>query len=562
MKKVIYLFAFVAIAFTGCNPLEDINDEVDAIPDEPNVGSFEYTLTDEDYANFDLSFGNFNSEEQAKDSIPQLLSDLYPLYGQGSSVLVNYKLYVGAAEGVSDYTDATVYELSNSDYATTGSDAFGFYPDVDATDEIPDVLDTQIDSPTEGQVVLAKYDQYTETPTVGLADLVAYDFAGSFQGWNIVEESGDDEVWTTETGNIRGNGFFGDQFSNVEWLVSPTIDLTGESNLKFQITQELDFAGDASLVKILVSTDYSGDVQTATWNEIILANPATGDMASSEDYDFSAYDGQVINMAFKYTSIGDDPSTTDIDEGDAARWRIASMAIKTQGATGDTDSKGEYFMYSGGFWDAVDDVYYLSSADYDSMGEEFGQPGRFDNFSSSTPADNYIPQFLNIKYPFAQEEDEIFIIYNYFSSSSGLGTRGNFYMFINGSWMAHQTVIETSLQFGYDNGVWVPDNTIRYTLSGADLDYIEANYATVDGYANAVASMAQYSNFDRRSSNDAYWSDTMILTVLNDLLDNVIAPGAENEQKYVISFDIYDGSNGVEEFSLIKIDGSWIINEE
>jgi len=25
MKKVIYLFAFVSVIFTGCNPLEDIN---------------------------------------------------------------------------------------------------------------------------------------------------------------------------------------------------------------------------------------------------------------------------------------------------------------------------------------------------------------------------------------------------------------------------------------------------------------------------------------------------------------------------------------------------------
>ena len=120
--------------------------------------------------------------------------------------------------------------------------------------------------------------------------------------------------------------------------MSPTIDLTGESDLKFQITQELDYAGDASLLKIYVSTDYSGDVLTATWDEIILANPATGDMASSEDYDFSAYDGEVINVAFRYES----------SDSDAARWRIESLKIKTLGATGETNSKGEYFMYSGG----------------------------------------------------------------------------------------------------------------------------------------------------------------------------------------------------------------------
>ncbi len=557
MKKLIYLLAVAGLAFTSCDPLEDVNAQIDAIPDEPNVGAFEYTLTDEDYATLELGYGSFDSEDQAKDLIPGLLEDLYPLYGQGSSVVVTYNLYIGAAEGVSDFTQAEVYEFTNSDYATAGSDAFGFYPNVNATSQIPTVLDAQYTNPTEGQLVLAKYDQYTETPVVGLADLVSYDFAGSMEGWTVAEESGSDDVWTSQSGYVQGNGYFGDQFSNVEWLVSPSIDLAGESDLKLQITQELDFAGDTSLVKVLVSTDYSGDVLTATWDEIIFANSATGDMASSEDYDFSAYDGQAINIAFKYESIGDDPATTGVDEGDASRWRIASLTIKTLGATGDTNSKGEYFMYSGGAWEAVDGVYYLSSADFDSMGEASGQPGQYNNFSSSVSPDNYLPTFLELTFPYAQEEEELFVIYDYYSSSSGAQIRGNLYTYLSGMWNAHQSTIETSLQFGFDDGEWIPDNTIRYTISTPEFDYIETNYAAEVGFEAPVASMANYGNFDRRSSNPAYWSDDMLLTVFADLLDNVIDPTAEDEQKYVMIFDIYDGSNGTEEMALIKVAGEW-----
>ena len=557
MKKLIYLLAVAGLAFTSCDPLEDVNAQIDAIPDEPNVGAFEYTLTDEDYATLELGYGSFDSEDQAKDLIPGLLEDLYPLYGQGSSVVVTYNLYIGAAEGVSDFTQAEVYEFTNSDYATAGSDAFGFYPNVNATSQIPTVLDAQYTNPTEGQLVLAKYDQYTETPVVGLADLVSYDFAGSMEGWTVAEESGSDDVWTSQSGYVQGNGYFGDQFSNVEWLVSPSIDLAGESDLKLQITQELDFAGDTSLVKVLVSTDYSGDVLTATWDEIIFANSATGDMASSEDYDFSAYDGQAINIAFKYESIGDDPATTGVDEGDASRWRIASLTIKTLGATGDTNSKGEYFMYSGGAWEAVDGVYYLSSADFDSMGEASGQPGQYNNFSSSVSPDNYLPTFLELTFPYAQEEEELFVIYDYYSSSSGAQIRGNLYTYLSGMWNAHQSTIETSLQFGFDDGEWIPDNTIRYTISTPEFDYIETNYAAEVGFEAPVASMANYGNFDRRSSNPAYWSDDMLLTVFADLLNNVIDPTAEDEQKYVMIFDIYDGSNGTEEMALIKVAGEW-----
>ena len=550
MKKLIYLLAVAGLAFTSCDPLEDVNAQIDAIPDEPNVGAFEYTLTDEDYATLELGYGSFDSEDQAKDLIPGLLEDLYPLYGQGSSVVVTYNLYIGAAEGVSDFTEAEVYEFTNSDYATAGSDAFGFYPNVNATSQIPTVLDAQYASPTEGQLVLAKYDQYTETPVVGLADLVSYDFAGSMEGWTIVEEFGGDDVWTSQSGYVQANGYFGTQIANIEWLVSPSIDLSGESDLKFQISQAINYAGDLGLIKILVSTDYSNDVTTATWDEINLANSPAGnsnDMILSEDYDFSAYDGQIINVAFKYESTN----------SDAARWRIESMAIKTLGATGDTNSKGEYFMYSGGAWEAVEGVYYLSSADFDSMGEASGQPGQYNNFSSSVSPDNYLPTFLELTFPYAQEEEELFVIYDYYSSSSGAQIRGNLYTYLGGVWNAHQSTIETSLQFGFDDGEWIPDNTIRYTISTLEFDYIETNYAAEVGFEAPVASMANYGNFDRRSSNPAYWSDDMLLTVFADLLNNVIDPTAEDEQKYVMIFDIYDGSNGTEEMALIKVAGEW-----
>lgn len=550
MKKVIYLFAFVAVIFTGCNPLEDINAEIDAIPEEPNVGEFEYTVTDEDYVTLDLGFGNFNSEDEAKDLIPQLLEAEYPLYGQGSSVLVNYNLYIGDAEGISDFTDATVYELSNADYASTGSDAFGFYPNVDATEEIPDVLDAQITSPTDGQVVLVKYDQYFETPEIGLAPLYNATFPADYDSFESISVSGPDELgWTLGSANVQGSGFDGGAVATEEWLISPQIDLSGESDLKLQIRQEIDFLGDDTLIDILVSTNYTtgGDVMAATWTPFDFDKTIYGDLTTSEDFDFSAYDGESIHIALFYSST----------DSDSPRWRVESIAVRTLGVSGDTDAKGEYFVYDGGSWEEADDVYYLSVSDYDSMGEEFGQPGRFNNFSDDTLPDNYIPTFLDLQFPFAQEEDQIFVFYNYFDG--GVSTRGESYMVINGIWMPHESTIETSLKFGFSNGQWIPDNTIRYSITESDFDYIEANYAATDGFVDAVSSMANFRNFDRRVGNDAEWKDEMVLTVFTDLLENVIASDAANGQKYTISVAIYNGSNGFEDFELIKdlVDGEW-----
>lgn len=544
MKRIIYCLAILGITLVGCNPIEDIYNNLDASAD-PIVGSESYTLTSDDYAELELGFGSFSSIEEAKALMPDFLANKYPFWGQGSSVLVGYQLYVGNAEGVSDLTSSDIYQLTNSDYATTGSDAFGFYPNVNATSQIPDVLTAQITAPTEGQIVLAKYKQYTENPVVGLANLVEYNFAGSFEGWTIAEESGANDVWTSATGYVQGNGYFGTQVANEEWLVSPSVDLTGEDNLKFQITQELDFAGDASLVKILVSTDYAGDVLTATWDEITLSSPATGDMAASEDYDFSAYDGQTINVALKYES-------TDTDAG---RWRVANIAIKTLGATGDTNSKGEYFMYTGGAWVAMDGVYYLSSADYDAMGTGSGQPGQYNNFSSSLSPNTYLPTFLDLNFPYAQEDEELFVIYDYFSSSSGAQRRGNLYTVVNGEFEAHQSTISTTLQFGFDNGLWVPDNTIRYTLAAED--YVTIASALEADYPSATASMLNYGNMDRRVGNSAEWTNPMVLEAVAVIL-NQIDPSAEEEQKYIVTIEVYNGSNTTEDFAVIKMGGNWM----
>lgn len=547
MKRIIYCLAILAITFVGCNPMEDIYDGIDSTAD-PIVGIESYTLTDDDYADLGLGFGSFNSVEQAKDSLPAFLADRYPFWGQGSSVLVGYDLYVGNAEGIGNFTGASVYELSNADYATTGSDAFGFYPNVNATNEIPAILDAQVPSPTEGQLTLVKYDQYFEVPQVGLAPLYNAEFPADFGNFELISISGPEELgWTLGAANIQGSGFSGGPVATEDWVISPQIDLTGETDLKFQITQEIDFLADASLIDILISTDYTtgGDVTAATWTVFAFDKTLYSDLATSEDFDFSAYDGQQIHIGLKYSS-------TDTD---SPRWRVQSMAVKTLGVSGDTNTKGEYFVYEDGSWEEANDAYFLSSADYDSMGEEFGQPGRFNNFSSSTSIDDYIPTFLNIKYPYAQADDEIFIIYNYFSSNSGAGTRGQFYTFMNGSWMAYQSTISTSLQFGFDNGMWVPDNTIRYTF--ADADYTLVAAALAADYPNASSSMANFGNMDRRSGNVNEWTNPMVLEAIAVVLNN-LNPSAADEQKYIVTISVYNGTNTTEDFAVIKSGGEWV----
>ena len=548
MKRIIFCLAILGAIFTSCDPNEDIYGVIDAAQ-EPIVGEANYTLTSEDYEELELGFGSFSSEDDAKAMLPAFLDEKYPYWGEGSAVTVGYQLYIGNAEGVSDYSGADVYQLTNADYALTGSDAFGFYPNVDADAEIPAVLDAAIASPTEGQIVLARYDQYFNDPVVGLANVYQASFPTDFGNFENIDVLGA-QGWSVGSSYAVGSGYDGGANANEDWLISPAIDLTGLTNLKFQINQMINFLnGQDQLINILVSTDYSGDYSTATWDTIDLVTVPAGDSwdyVLSEDFDFT-YGGAMVNIAFKYES-------TDVD---APNWRIDYFAIKTLGVDGDANSKGTYFAYSGGEWEPVDGVYFMSSADFDSMGEGSGQPGRYDNFGSSTPAEDYLPTFLGITAPwaFAQEEDELIVVYDYFSSSSGAQIRGNRYTVVDGEWTPHVSTISTTLQFGHDGNSWVPDNTIRYTFTGDDVAFI--SNAFIDTYPGPADNVGFFGSFDRRSGSSNYWNDDMLLEAFNALLESGGFVTDEG-QKYVLTYVIYNGSTTNETMSVIKTGGVWV----
>jgi len=386
---------------------------------------------------------------------------------------------------------------------------------------------------------------------VGLATVAQYEFSAGFLADFTTESITGDEVWGE--GSYGGaeyaliSGYDGAAFSNEDWLISPEIDLDGNINAAIQINQAVNYASDLSLLEVYITKDFDGTVAGSTWEEIDFQTIPAGnswDFVLSEEYDISDYDGETINIAFRYQS------TTS----EAASWEINDVYVKATGITGEYDDKGTYFTFDGTSWEQTEDTYYLSSADYDSM----GAPGQYNNFSSSAPADNYVPALLEQMYPYAQEEDQMFVIYKYYSSSAGeTQTRGDLYTYMNGMWIGHETTQETTLQFGHDGDTWIPDNTIYYTLTANDYQLI--GDALESTYSSPVSSMLNYSNFDRRESNSAFWSDDMIYEALAIVL-NEIAPTAEEGQKYQITIAVYNGTNTTEDFKLIKSNGEWVKN--
>ncbi len=153
MKKVIYLLSFVAVLFTSCDPLDDVYDELDAQgPGNIIVGEAKFTLTDDDYDDLGLNFGNFGSTDQAKSLLPAFLADKFPVWGEGSLAEVTYELFAPLQE-----QDSIVrYTVTTEDYdSNPETERFNNFDD---NDQIFDFLNVRYPTPVDNMLVSLTYD--------------------------------------------------------------------------------------------------------------------------------------------------------------------------------------------------------------------------------------------------------------------------------------------------------------------------------------------------------------------------------------------------------------------
>lgn len=138
--------------FTACDPMEDIYNEIDA-QKEIVSGEVTFELSDEDYDELDLSYGNFNSIDDAKAMIPSLLSNKYPVWGDGSLATVTFKWY-----NRKDTYSKNVYALSDDEHnAITGKT----YGNFDRDYHVTNFLEDKYPDAEEGDFHSLKYRYYS-----------------------------------------------------------------------------------------------------------------------------------------------------------------------------------------------------------------------------------------------------------------------------------------------------------------------------------------------------------------------------------------------------------------
>jgi hypothetical protein len=157
----------------------------------------------------------------------------------------------------------------------------------------------------------------------------------SGNGWtNYIQEG--TESWEAYTSggtnasqgvSVRMSAFGTDDESNIAWLITPPIDLDGNTGVTFTFETSNSFS-DGSTLDLLFSTDWDGTtagIATATWGIVPSANIVSdteffGNWVSSGIVDLSCGEGSNVYFAFRYTGSDTDNDLNGTYELDNIRF--------------------------------------------------------------------------------------------------------------------------------------------------------------------------------------------------------------------------------------------------
>ena len=538
MKKIFYSFAILSLLFTSCNPLEEIYEELDAKEAlDGIVGDVSRTLSDDDYEELDLSFGNFSSVDDAKSMLPTFIADTYPALGvtykadgsinEASSAAITYKLYSPIkfeAYTVSD-ADYTALDLTSLNHSGNFNDFFA----------------TKFPSEAKGTVIDLTYN--TE-PTIGDYTLTDddYDLVGNGRFDNFDIRTGKAEE-TEETRRLKIQTILLNNFPDAEDGAKYNVEYKAFNNDFETVTLEMLLKQQQNEPDANLTTDY-----TLTEDDFTL-------VGNGQYFNFDVRDGK------------------DEETIEARRAKIETILL----ANNPNAAAGDLFNVSYAIYNGAADVFQMlvefdgtgysifNTTSYElytfvleeattrfTLADEWAAPitftkdeyslmgQRYPNFSDKDEALYNIGIYLKTLYPFATADDFVAVEYDFYSGS--LSSKNVNYVFDGAAWNAIPSVIDVLLKFGHDGNSWVPDNTIKYTLTNAD-------YALVGN--------DRYYNFDIRAGKDEESIESRVAKI-NTILKANFAGAAEG-QKFSVTYAIYDGADGFRTTNVVKTGADYVL---
>ena len=125
---------------------------------------------------------------------------------------------------------------------------------------------------------------------------------------------------------------------------------------------------------------------------------------------------------------------------------VSTLALKVK-----SEKQYAYFKFNGTAYEAAD-IVAVQPADYTAMGQGYG------NFTNPAQ-DNYLPQFLSEKYPYAQVDDKVYVGFRCYSGGA-TSWEVDEYIF-TGEWTKTIYFGQKQDQFRKVEGVWEIDRTLE-----------------------------------------------------------------------------------------------------
>lgn len=142
---------------------------------------------------------------------------------------------------------------------------------------------------------------------------------GSFTQYSVTGA----QTWAWTSYGATITGYASGYFANEDWLISPALDLTQHTNIKFTFESAMNYGTAGQGLKVYYSNDYSGtgNPNAATWN-LLTCTLSQGAWAftPSGDIDLTTLGGAHTYVAFKY-----DCGTVS---SEVSTWELKNVLIK------------------------------------------------------------------------------------------------------------------------------------------------------------------------------------------------------------------------------------------
>lgn len=528
----------------SCDPLDDIYNEIDAKGNDVTKTKEEYVLTQADYESISAAALKDAGEDEANKAlanrvktdlalnsfatadkyVPAVLRSLYPSWGEGSTVGVTYDYQEEPSELVKQFMAVSIYGLTNDDYKKIwGEEEYvSFLSPKHAPETVlPGVLKENLPDATAGAFAAVDYKYDEKDPEyVQGEDLFSEDFNSLENDAEVAALAGWKEVVSAGTKKWQANEYNDDVCAELSaykvegkvdsWLITPAVKITSaDAGFTFDLVQG-HYKGDC--LSVYVSDSYAGgDFVESEWKNVTSSfdfpegNPGGfPDEANAGTYVLADYNGKTVYFAFRYQGEGNVATTTiQIDNVKVTTSRMSPTNEKPYNAL---------YQYDGSVWKPYsnEEVVMVAPADYDAM----GNPGSHDNFSSSDKPEDYLPQFMAGKYPYAQQGDSKVVLYKYYDGSNTTMIPDE-YVYTT-SWAVNKNIITKSKEtYVFVGGKWMFSPVVSVVMAESDYqilqDWVQENHP---GYIDAkyknseywFGGSTHYKNFNvqlpKRRSND------------------------------------------------------------